>query len=65
MDLFDERTGGQKSHDGVPLRGSQSLSHIMPREIWLSRPGDLALRPGDLALSCNPSYLGGQSSGMV
>jgi hypothetical protein len=25
----------------------------------------LALWPGDLALSCNPSYLGGQSSGMV
>jgi hypothetical protein len=21
--------------------------------------------PGDVALSCNPSYLGGQSSGMV
>jgi hypothetical protein len=28
------------------------------REIWLSWPGDLAL-------SCNPSYLGGQSSGMA
>jgi hypothetical protein len=27
--------------------------------------GDLALWPGDLALSCNPSYLEGQSSGMV
>jgi hypothetical protein len=34
------------------------------REIWLW-PGDLAQWPGDLALSCNPSYLGGQSSGMV
>jgi hypothetical protein len=36
----------------------RSLFSVLPgREIWLW--------PGDLALSCNPSYLGGQSSGMV
>jgi hypothetical protein len=26
---------------------------------------DTTFRPGDLALSCNPSYLGGQNSGMA
>jgi hypothetical protein len=31
---------------------------LFGREMWLSWPGDVAL-------SCNPSYLGGQSSGMV
>jgi hypothetical protein len=35
------------------------------REMWLSGREMWLSRPGDVALSCNPSYLGGQSSGMV
>ena len=30
----------------------------------MARPGELG-RPGELALSCNPSYLGGQNCGMA
>jgi hypothetical protein len=53
------------------------LQYISAKYNFIQRPGDLALAgrfgsgreiwlwPGDLALSCNPSYLGGQSSGMA
>jgi hypothetical protein len=37
---------------------------LLCREMWLCA-GRCGSVPGDVDLSCNPSYLGGQSSGMV
>jgi hypothetical protein len=48
---------GRAGEEEVHVRGKNKTGKF-GREIWLSRPGDLTL-------SCNPSYLGGQNSGMA
>jgi hypothetical protein len=50
---------------GKSKKGKFSNLVNLGREMWLSGREMWLSWPGDVALSCNPSYLGGKSSGMV